>query len=185
MGLSLFDSRNDNVNVFNEMSVNNYHINLKLNDLSLPDIENYAGIFNNRVIPDSIDLITNGLNLWNRHKSRSKNNFALVICINDLQAILETNNPNEVFKLNSYFDQVFKFTENDKYNTLILIINPFQDYNRCFNYVTKDSFDFESKYQSLNYLDNNIWASGKNSNQFSGSFRNIDIHDKMLRLIKK
>jgi hypothetical protein len=185
MGIKLFDSRIDKKNVFNEMSISNYHLNFKLNNTTLPEFDYYAGIFNNYLVPDSVDLIENGLSLWNKHRSRSKKNFSLIVTINNLQSLIETQNPQEVFIINSYLDKVFKYVELESENTLVMIINPFLNFDRTFNYASKDSLNVNSSPRKYNYLDNNIWAYGKYSNQFIGNYRNIDLYDKMARLIKK
>jgi alkaline phosphatase len=64
-------------------------------------------------------------------------------------------------------------------NTLVLLINPFQDQRRIFNLVEGDSVSYSSTPMKMNQNYLPIWASGKNAYIFNGYFENTNLFNKM------
>lgn len=185
MGSNLFKRRKDNRNLFEELSLQGYDLGLDIQKNEETDKSLFVGAFNNFSMPDSVDLVLNGIARWNIMRSKTGKPFLLFITIENLESYLESKKIEDLMLLNKYIDRIFNLTEPIAQNTLFLIINPFQDSNRLFYPSKSDSLSYLSTPLLFNETNNNIWTSGKNSELFSGYYRNTDMYKKIETLKKK
>ncbi len=185
MGSNLFKRRKDNRNLFEELSIQGYDLELDIQKSIETDKSLFAGVFNNYSIPDSVDLVLNGIAQWNKIISKTDQPFLLFVTIENIEPYLESKKTEDLLVLNEYINRIFNLTDATSQNTLFLIINPFQDRNRVFFPSKNDSLSYTSTSLIYNETNNNIWASGKNSDLFSGYYRNTDLYKKIELLKKK
>lgn len=184
-GKRFFDRRSDKKNLFQEMSVKNYDLNFNINNLKVSDSNNYAGIFNSFSIPDTVDIISNGLSAWNTFRSKKEKPFVLIIILNDFDNVLDSDALKGKQKINQYFDRIFELSRNIEANTLYAIVNPFNSYSHDITFYANDSLTVSSTKLNYNFSHLPIWTYGKNSDAFKGYLKNTDIPNKLRSIQKK
>ena len=184
MGTNLFKRRKDGLNLFEELSTNGYKINMDITKINLNKEDAYAGVFYNWSKPDTINLIEKGIKEWGSIKSKEKRGFVLMVLFNEMEELLSSKSLDKLYSFNNTLDMIMKSNELNQSNTLVLIINPFQDFQRTFQVNKSDTLIFSSQAQSFNHLNNSIWAFGKNSIQFTGNYANTDVY-RMIKGLKK
>ncbi len=182
MGTNLFKRRKDARNLFEELGIKNYDLSFDLGNIQYKNDPKFVGVFNNYAIPDSIDFVKEGLLHWTKIKDNG--GHVLVLNILDLQGILNSEKKSELYSINRYIDFIINIEYFDPQSYLFLIINPFQDYERTFAISEGDTLNFTSKSVQYNQLNNNVWAFGKQSENFSGHYQNVDLYKKISDIIK-
>ncbi|MEQ8361070.1 MAG: hypothetical protein RH860_16375 [Cytophagales bacterium] len=183
MGTNLFTRRVDQKNLLEELGIKNYNLSLDINKVQIKGNQKFAGIYNNYSIPDSVDLVMEGLKNWS--KIRNTDSHVLILAYSGLEKLLETQSKNNLYRMNSYIDYIVNIEGFDSESYLFLLINPFQDYDRVFEISKGDTIIYTSKALNYNQLNNNIWAYGVHSEIFGGNYQNIDLYKKITGIIKE
>jgi alkaline phosphatase len=179
VGRQLFDRRKDKKLLFEEMSINDYHLNFDISNKSLGSNSRYAGIYYYYSAPDTVDMISEGINTWYRFTNRTNRPFLGIISINSLEERLASNDLQSLWKISGYMEEMADLLASHMENTLVLVINPFQDQRRVCDLVEGDSVSYSSTPMKMNQTYLPIWASGKNAYIFNGYYENTDLFNKM------
>ncbi|QNL20869.1 hypothetical protein HZR84_02560 [Hyphobacterium sp. CCMP332] len=183
MGTNLFSRRVDRKNLLEELGIKNYNISLDINKVKIKGSQKFAGIYNNFSIPDSVDLVMEGLKNWSR--IRNTDSHVLILTYTGLEKLLETQSKNNLYRINSYIDYIVNIEGFNSESYLFLLINPFQNYDRVFEISKGDTIIYSSKALNYNQLNNNIWAYGVHSEIFGGNYQNTDLYRKITGIIKE
>ena len=184
-GKRYFDRRSDKKNLFEEMSVRKYDLNFNVNNLNISDSSNYAGIFNSYSIPDSVDIILNGLKVWNSYRAKKEKPFVLIVLLNDFNNSIDINGMEQKKIINQYFDRLIELNRKVEEFTFYSILNPFNTYKHELTFIENDSIIVRSSNLKFNNSHLPIWSFGRGSETFNGFFKNTDFYSRLSSIQKK
>lgn len=179
IGRQLFDRRTDKKLLFDQMGVNDYHLNFDIRDKSVGNTSRYAGLYYYYDAPDTIDMISEGIKAWYRFVKRQQSPAIGIIVINSLEDRLQKSRLEVLWKINRYLDELAVLAGDQMNNTLVLILNPFQKSNRRYEIIRNDSVAYTFSELKFNQTHLPVWASGKNSHFFRGYYDNTDLYGKL------